>query len=95
MPASDLGVTNALAMLRLLPMSDRAKDAEILALRHQITILERQLHGEKVRITPTDRALLAALLHRLPRHVLRQIRLLVRPETVLRRHRNLVAHRHR
>ncbi len=28
-----LGVTNALAMLRLLPMSDRAKDAEILALR--------------------------------------------------------------
>jgi hypothetical protein len=37
-----LGVTNALAMLRLLPMSDRAKDAEILALRHQITVLERQ-----------------------------------------------------
>ena len=29
-----LGVTNALAMLRPLPMSDRAKDAEILALRH-------------------------------------------------------------
>jgi hypothetical protein len=31
-----LGVTNTLAMLRLLPMSDRAKDAEILAVRHQI-----------------------------------------------------------
>ena len=74
-----LGVTNALAMLRLLPMSDRAKDAEILALRHQITVLQRQLHGEKVRFTPADRALLAALLHRLPRDVLRQIRLLVRP----------------
>jgi hypothetical protein len=28
-----LGVTNTLAMLRPLPMSDRAKDAEILALR--------------------------------------------------------------
>jgi hypothetical protein len=28
-----LGVTNALAMLRLLPMSDRVKDAESLALR--------------------------------------------------------------
>jgi hypothetical protein len=36
-----LGVTNALALLRLLPMSDRDKDAEILALRHQITVLER------------------------------------------------------
>jgi hypothetical protein len=30
--------------------------------------------------------LLAALLHRLPRTALRQIRLLVRPETVLRWH---------
>jgi hypothetical protein len=47
-----LGVTNALAMLRLLPMSDRARDAEILALRHQIMVLQRQLHGEKVRFTP-------------------------------------------
>ena len=43
-----LGVTNTLAMLRLLPMSDRAKDAEILALRHQIMVLKRQLGGAKV-----------------------------------------------
>jgi hypothetical protein len=78
-----LGVTNALAMLRLLPMSDRAKDAEILALRHQIAVLERRLHGQKVQFTPADRAFLAALLHRLPRATLRRIRLLVRPETVL------------
>ena len=75
-----LSVTSALAMLRLLPMSDRAKDAEILALRHQITILERQLHGQRIQFTPADRALLAALLHRLPRTVLRQIPLLVRPK---------------
>jgi putative transposase len=81
-----LGVTNTLALLRLLPISDRDKDAEILALRHQITVLERQLHGEKVRFTWADRAWLAALLHRLPRDVLRSLRLLVRPETVLRRH---------
>ena len=47
-----LGVTNALALLRLLPMGDRAKDAEILALRHQITILERHLRGEKIQFTP-------------------------------------------
>jgi hypothetical protein len=32
-----LGVTNAFAVLRLLPMSNRDKDVEILALRHQIT----------------------------------------------------------
>jgi transposase len=89
-----LGVTNALALLRLLPMSDCAKDAEILALRHQITVLERQLHGEKIRFAPADRVFLAALLHRLPRDVLRRIRLLVRPETVLRWHRDLVARRH-
>jgi putative transposase len=88
------GVTNVLAMLRLLPTSDRAKDAEILALRHQIMVLERRLRGEKVRFTPADRAFLAALLHRLPRAVLRGIRLLVRPETVLRWHRGLIARRH-
>lgn len=70
-----LGVTNAFSLLRLLPMSDRAKDVEILALRHQITVVERQLHGDKVRFTVVDRAFLAALPHRLPRRVLRRLRL--------------------
>jgi hypothetical protein len=51
-----LGVTNTLALLRLLPMSDRDKNAEILTLRHQITVLERQLHDEKIRFTWADRA---------------------------------------
>jgi hypothetical protein len=52
-----LAVTNGLAMLRLLPMSDRAKDVEILALRHQLAVLERQLHGQghRVRFAPTNR----------------------------------------
>jgi putative transposase len=89
-----LGVTNALAMLRLLPMSDRGKDVEILALRHQLTVLQRQMQGHKPQFTPADRAFLAALLHRLPRDVLRRIRLLVRPETVLRWHRDLITRRH-
>ncbi|MEU5032405.1 hypothetical protein [Streptomyces milbemycinicus] len=87
-----LGVSNAFAMLRLLPMTHRDKEAEILALRHQITVLERQLGKDKIRFTPSDRAYLAALLHRLPPHVLRRLRLLVHPDTVLRWHRNLVAH---
>ncbi|WP_235883348.1 hypothetical protein [Saccharopolyspora elongata] len=89
-----LAVTNAFAMLRLLLMSDRAKDIEILALRHQITVLERQLGKQRVRFTPADRAFLAALLHRLPQNLLRRLRLLVRPDTVLRWHRDLVARRH-
>lgn len=57
-------------------------------------MLERQLGKEKVRFSLSDRALLAALLYRLPRDVLRRLRLLVRPDTVLRWHRDLVARRH-
>src|SRR3981189_3538750 len=87
-------MTNALALLRLLPMSDRDKDTEILVLRHQIAVLQRQLGAQKPRFDPSDRALLAALRHRLPKDVLRGMRLLVRPDTVLRWHRDLITRRH-
>jgi putative transposase len=89
-----LAVTNVFAMLRLLPMSDHGKDIEILALRHQLMVLERQLGKEGVRFTPGDRAFLAALLRRLPTEVLRGVRLLVRADTALRWHRDLVSRRH-
>jgi putative transposase len=79
-----LAVTNMFALPRLLPASDRDKDVEILALRHQITVLERQLGKAWPRFSLADQAFLAALLHRLPRDVLGRFRLLVRPETVLR-----------
>src|SRR5437667_12583904 len=82
------------ALLRLLPMSDQAKEVEILALRHQIIVLERQLGKARPRFSLADRAFLAALLHRLPRDVLGRFRLLVRPETVLRWHRDLLVRRH-
>ncbi len=82
------------ALLRLLPMSNRDKDAEILALRHQLSVVQRQLGPSRVRFTPGDRALLAALLHRLPRHVLKRLHLVVRPDTVLRWHRDMLARRH-
>lgn len=81
-------------MLRLLPMSDRDMDVEVLALRHQIAVLERQLNGQRVRFDAGDRAFLAALLQGLPPEVLRRMRLLVRPDTVLRWHRDMVARRH-
>ena len=42
------------------------KDIEIMVLRHQVRILERQLH-RRVRYRPADRAILAALSRLLPR----------------------------
>jgi putative transposase len=81
-------------MLRLLPMSNQDKDIEILALRHQIGILQRQLGDTRVQFSPANRALLAALLHRLPRHLWRRLRLLVRPDTILRWHRDLIRRHH-
>ena len=79
-----LSVMNVFALLRLLPSSDRDKDIEILVLRHQITVLERQLGKTRPRFLPSDRVFLTALLHHIPRDVLGRFRLLVRPETVLR-----------
>jgi putative transposase len=89
-----LAVTNAFAALRLLPMSNRDKDVEILALRHQLAILERQLGAARPHFTPADRVFLAALLHHLPKQALRRLRPLVQPDTVLRWHRELVRRQH-
>jgi putative transposase len=89
-----LSATGVFGLLRLLPVSDRDKDVEIVVLRHQITVLQRQLGTTRPRFSPADRAFLAALLHRLPRDLLGQIHLLVRPDTVLRWHRDLLARRH-
>jgi putative transposase len=88
------GITNAFALLRLLPGSDRDRDAEILALRHQLAVPHRQLDEQRVRFEPADRAWLAALLHQLPKPSLYSLRLLVRPDTILRWHRDLLARRH-
>ncbi|MGW1802793.1 hypothetical protein ACWCQN_44900 [Streptomyces sp. NPDC001984] len=73
-------------------MSDREKDLEILALRHQLALLQRQV--EKPQLTWPERVLLAALLHRLPRVRLRELHLIVSPDTVLRWHRDLLRRRH-
>ncbi len=44
--------------------------------------------------TGTDRAVLAGLLHHLPMGELRHLLLLVRPDTIVRRHRDLLKRRH-
>jgi hypothetical protein len=72
-----LAVTNAFAVLRLLPRSDRDKDIEILALRHQLRVLQRHLDGQRVRFAPAERAFLAALVNSLPRGTIRRLQLLV------------------
>jgi putative transposase len=87
-----LAVTSVFAFIRLLPMSDTDKDIEILTLRHQLAVLQRQT--DRPRLTPPDRAYLAALLHRLPRPKLRQLHLIVSPDTVLRWHRDLLRRQH-
>jgi transposase len=89
---SYLALTNVFAFVRVLPVSDVDKDVEILALRHQLAVLQRQI--DRPRLAPADRAFLAALLHRLPRPTLRQLHLIVSPDTVLRWHRDLLRHRH-
>ncbi|MFE0156685.1 integrase core domain-containing protein [Nonomuraea sp. NPDC059007] len=47
-----------------------------------------------MRFAPEDRFFLAALLTPLPRAVLRRLRLVVRPDTILRRHRQIVKRHH-
>lgn len=89
-----LAVTHAFAALRLLQMTDREKDIEILALRHQITVLHRQLGDQRPRLRPEDRTFLAALLVPLSREALHRLRLLVSPDTILRWHRDLMIGRH-
>ena len=61
--------------------SESDKDIEIMVLRHQVRILQRQLHA-RVRYRPSDRAILAALSRLLPRSRWRSF--LVTPETLLR-----------
>nr|WP_079249536.1 integrase core domain-containing protein [Streptomyces sp. IMTB 2501] len=73
-------------------MSDRDKDIEILALRHQLLVLQRQVG--KPTFTAADRAVLSGLLHHLPTDKLRHLLLLVRPDTILRWHRDLLKGRH-
>jgi putative transposase len=74
--------------LAQLARSDRAKDAEILILRHQVAVLQR--HVKAPRLTRADRAVLAALARLLPGRQLRQLRLVISPRTRLRWHAGLV-----
>jgi putative transposase len=87
-----LALAGVFAAMRLLPVSDTDRDIEILALRYQPAILQRQVG--KPHLTLADRAFLAALLRRLPRPRLAQLHLIVARDTVLRWHRDMLRRRH-
>ena len=79
-----LAVLRLFGWLALLARSDRAKDAEILILRHQLAVLQRQVTTP--RLSWADRAVRAALARLLPKGRLGQLRLIVSPRTLLRWH---------
>lgn len=68
--------------LALLARSDRDGDVEILILRHQVAVLQRQVKAPG--LSWADRAVLAALARLLPGRQLRRLRLAVSPQTLLR-----------
>src|SRR5436305_6508286 len=79
-----------LELLVLRRRSEREKEIEILLLRHQLRVLERQVARPK--LTQADRALLAAFSHVPPRQA-SKTSLFVTPATLLRWHRELIARR--
>jgi putative transposase len=86
-----LAVLRVFGWLALLARSDRAKDAEILILRHQVAVLQRQIKNP--RLSWADRAVLAALARLLPRGHLRELRLIISPRALLHWHARLVRRR--
>jgi putative transposase len=82
-----LTLCRSIQLLAQLARGDAAKDLEILVLRHQLAVLRRQTPRPK--LEPADRALLAAVSRVLPRS--RWSCFLVRPDTLVRWHRRLVA----
>jgi transposase InsO family protein len=79
-----------ISRLGLLLVSGDKRDAEILALRHQILVLHRQI--ERPRFTPADRTILAVLSRAFDRQRLRDVMMIVKPATVIGWHRRLIAH---
>src|ERR1022692_70978 len=85
-------ITRLAAWLRLARREDTWKTAEILILRHQLAVLQRQ-QPRRPNVNWADRALLAALLRVIPNARRHRLRLLITPDTIMRWHRDIVRRR--
>ena len=84
-------VSRAVSLLGLSRREAWWKDAEILMLRHQLAVAERERPRAHSRLTWPDRAWLALLAGTLPVERLAAMRLIVTPGTILRWHRDIVS----
>jgi putative transposase len=85
-------IMRASSWLQLSRREEAWKTAEILILRHQIAVLQRQ-QPRRPALDWADRALLATLLAVIPKDRHHGLRLLVTPDTILRWHRDIVRRR--
>ena len=85
-------ITRLAAGVRLSRRGEAWKTAEILMLRHHLTVLQRH-QPRRPKLTWADRALLATLLSVIPKARRQGLRLLVTPDTILRWHRDIVRRR--
>ena len=88
-----LVVSRVMSLLRLSRRESWWKDAEILMLRHQLAVAERERPKARARLAWPDRAWLALLAGTLPVRRLAAMRLIVTPGTVLRWHRDIIRRR--
>ena len=85
-------ITRVATWLQLSRREEAWQTAEILILRHQLAVLQRQ-QPRRPDLNWADRALLAVLLSVIPKARRQGLRLLVTPDTILRWHRD-IARRH-
>ena len=85
-------ISRLFGWLRLSRRAESWRSAEILLLRHQLRVLQRQIDC-RPKVTWADRALIVLLLDIIPRSRRAGLRLFVTPETVLRWRRDIVRRR--
>ncbi len=84
-------ITRMVAWLRLSRHEDAWKTAELLLLRHQLAVPQRQ--AQRPKPDWADRALRAVLLGLIPKARRHRLRLFVTPGTILRWHRDIIRRR--
>ena len=85
-------ITRTASWLRLSRRRETWQTAEILLLRHQLTVLQRR-QPRRPKLNWADRARLATLLAVIPKARRHGLRLLVTPDTILRWHRDIIRRR--